>query len=1599
MIREFTYFIVLLAWLFPGGKAFVSKLNAQDFVKSGNQLFEHYHMENGLPNNHVLSLLQDQHGFLWVGTRNGLVKYDGYDFFPIYPIPNDSFHLKGREAQVLYEDSKGNIWIGTGTHGLYSWNPKTSKFAHFNHELDNPNSLGHHEINGISEDAIGAICITLGYSNGFNRIQLNDETNNYTITRFLPIRLPVKLYHIIDSLNNSGRQLSALLEVPSNKNLLNHFTLSKETDILVVAMGAKVPGIDSDWADNGWIENEKGERIWSMSVSKSYHAGGRQHGELCIEVDVINLGPGNYRLGYYTDHYRAFGDWKNQVPDRPEYYGIQLLKLKAGEGQNVQQILKKNPFNASILDSHVGRVFRDEKGNVWITSMYGLTKMTIVENKPRFQHILPSSDNPLSLPLSFPAEMTKARDGTTWIWGMGIGWSGGKVTKMEPNSQQFHLLDYSFPPNNWFSGLLEDNKGRLWVGATQTGLYQFNPPFFKKDQLIESNRVQHFEFLYNDGGEKKVTGISSILEDKAGMIWVGTNRNGLYKLNPFANQFPFHVFDRNNPMFEATPIAMLEDENGSLWFATKAGKLYFFDPTTNLVSKPIFEIDSPHSSIFQDKKGGIWLGTSGKGLFYSENGTGQNRGFVQISASNLSSPKITAINEDEKGNLWVGTMNGINVFKAQSKTWQTFFHDEQDSTTITHNYIKEIYQDNKNRIWIQTQHGGVDFLTVEEMPDGTFNLRIKHYGSNEPLYDFLEDSEGNFLGAGYGLFDLFDFPFIQLPGSFPNVPLRDVRLFEIFEDSQNRIWVGSENHGIFLYNSKNEELKGFTSREGLLYEHVHSILEDAHEGLWMVHPKKGISRMDLSNGIATEEVSFRNFQKQQGLLLADKLTGQSLKTSKGFFVIPLSNGFYFFHPDSLHSNPNVPVVVFTDFQLFNKSIEPGYNSILEKAIRYTQEIKLHYDQNFIALAYTGLHFDQPQDIRYVYRMIGMSDEWISVGGERMARFNNLSPGDYRFQVKAQSRDGIWSEVPASINISVAPPWWAKGWAFLSYFILSLVAILAWRRYEVKRLQLKHALNIKAVEAKKLKEVDEMKSRFFANLSHEFRTPMTVILGMADQLKENPSRMLEEGVRLIKRNGRNVLHLINQMLDLSKLESGTMQFNFIQGDLLQYLWYLGESFHSLASTQNIQLDFNSDLDEAIMDYDPEKILSIVSNLLSNAIKFTPPGGLVSIEVQKALIKNYPHIKIEVKDTGIGIPKESLNSVFDRFFQVSKGKVDNRQGTGIGLSLTRELVEKLGGNIQVDSILGEGSAFIIFLPVHNHAPKITGLTELSLIKKDIEPFLQAGALSVQRKLTKTVDSKQTNISFDEENIQMPLLLIIEDNSDVRKYLESCLESEYRIIHAVDGGEGIDKAFEFVPDIIISDVMMPKKDGFEVCQILKYDEKTSHIPIILLTARATSEDRLTGLKRGADAYLAKPFDKEELFIRLQKLLELRQTLQNRYRQLEIPLTDLDSSYQIEDTFLLKLKSTIEEHIADEHLGQELLCKLLGMSRAQLYRKVSALTGKSVSLYIRSLRLRKAKELLRTTQLNISEIAYDVGFHNPSRLSEYFQKEYGQSPTDFRK
>ncbi len=1019
--------------------------------------------------------------------------------------------------------------------------------------------------------------------------------------------------------------------------------------------------------------------------------------------------------------------------------------------------------------------------------------------------------------------------------------------------------------------------------------------------------------------------------DQSGILWQGTSGYGIMKFSPrlfkikthFRGKsiYRFPFMSSHNEIFFHNQIT---DEN--LYIPGEK-------PRLSLIHKGL----KPKSKIIEVRNGDLWTLVQDTSHFYMSklNKKGWFEKQHIIMPREPKGPIVKYI--PQENTILAASNNYLVIFHIENKSTRLYRFRDQIEKTIN---VFSLEMTKNGLIWVGTSKGLIKIVPQNDSFESQFFT--KEDGERESL---LNNQVATLLK------DPID---------------------------EEILWIGTRGGGLHRLDTRNMTFSYLNTKNGLPNDVIYGILNDDDGNLWM-SSNKGLIRYNTSNG------QIKNFTKADGLQSDEFNTYAYAKSLNGTMLFGGINGLNVFHPNDLKENPNAPEVWITGLQINNEKVTVRDSThILEQAIEYTPKLTLPFSKNNLTFEFAGLEFSAPSKNRYRYYLEGAEAPWVHESTDNFAPYLNLSPGNYTFKIKGANGDGVWNKKITSLKIKILPPWYGSNLAYFLY--LTILGLIIWWlfRLRLNRLRLKYEIENERKEAERQKELNTAKSHFFTNISHEFRTPLTIINGITEKMAENPEKWFHKGQKMIRRNSDNLLNLVNQILDLRKLESGDLKLNLIQRNIISYIKYIIESFQSYSEDKNIELKLDAPKAELIMDFDPDKILRIISNLMSNALKFTPEGGKITVKVSSITSSSSPFLCLQVIDTGVGIPKNKLPEIFNQFYQVDSSNTRQSEGTGIGLALTQELVHLMNGNIKVNSQLGEGTRFTITIPIHTEAP----------------------LKNIQNQISKSIDLPYTVSGYEEIEISnihnsetKPSLLIVEDNSDVVQYLVSCLEDQYHLKIAMDGQEGIEKAIQFVPDIIISDLMMPRKDGLELCQALKTDERTSHIPIVLLTAKADQDSRLEGLTRGADEYLTKPFDKKELLLRLNNLLSIRKKLQERYSTVQHPKPSDDPTFQQEDEFILKVRKIIEANLDDENFGLLELCKEVTMSRSQLYRKIKALTNQSTSLYIRSVRLQNAKALLETTDLNIAQVAFETGFSNPSYFSRIFSEEFGFPPTKNRK
>lgn len=1255
--------------------------------------------------------------------------------------------------------------------------------------------------------------------------------------------------------------------------------------------------------------------------------------------------------------------------------------------KSFQQESHQEEVAASLSSNRVSAVLRDSQDQVWISTWEAGLNLWL--GKGKFQSFRSEANNPATLSSDTIHCLEQDYEGIIWI-----GTSQG-LCRLDPITKtvdRISLPEFDFKT---VRRIFVHSSGKLWLGldmlperAVMNQIVIYDPITEKiQDSFDDLNIYSGLSHNYN---------IFPIVEDHLGRVWLGSEAQGIFIYDHGTGHLAQYRRNPRDPhSLSSNKIReMHRDRHNRIWIATFNG-VNIYDPNAKLFHH--FESDSEYEHFFnseqkwdglEDSQGNIWMASRGAGLIKLDPVTKDIKVYkVEGSSSNETMRNdFIRIELDDQGNIWCATASGALY---------TLNLDNEKFTFIQAKAHGGLAKDSQGRIWA----GGREGLFVYADPksqavfygwDAMRGAKLQMPQMPWPL-EILEDCNGMIWVSGDFLLFRFN-PVDQSVRQFLKNPELGGFL-ALSLDRNCNLWIGSTIGQGLAYLSETEQRnprpkfkRWHKQNSAIPHRFIRNIVEDDEGKLWFGSPSE-ITRFD------PKVDAFLAYGPEHGF----KTKGNTAVLGKdGTIYTAGINGIGYFHPDRLAENDLAPPLYLTDIQINGNRLVHNnklpFPSPLQKSITYTKSIQLKHWQNELTFEFIALNYTLQENNQYEYQLIGYDQEWKTKDGfDPKANYTNLSPGSYTFRLIGKNNDGYESEEELALAIYIAPPWWLSWWAYSLYIFVGFGVLWLIRRNELR----KQALRLTAeAEARQSRELTGLKTRFYTNITHEFRTPITIILGMARQVLDDPQRWLQKGTEMITRNGEQLLKLVNQMLDLSKLDEGHLPVQFIRDDLIRHLKYLTDTFKNYAGTKDIRLHFLTKVAELQMDFDPEKVQTIVSNLVDNAIKFTPERGDIYLSVDRVrTVEEDDLLEIRIKDNGIGIPAKQLPYVFDRFFQADALHPQQGEpvrplrdgGTGIGLALTKELVKLMGGSIAVSSEEKTGTEFTIQLPVRQE----TRVGSAEVLAPPLPIILAHPSQTVANNIA------DERIPTDDR----PLALLIEDNQDVLHYLKSFLAKQYDLEIASNGIEGIEKAIRFIPDIIISDVMMPGKDGFEVVNTLKEDERTGHIPIILLTAKADLESRLQGLEQGADAYLSKPFDRKELEVRLQTLLKFRQKLQARYRQLELTSPAENPTTTKADGFIIRLRALVEQHIEDENFGILQICHELGSSRSQLHRKLKALTGKSTSKVIRTIRLQKARKLLESSDMNVSEVGYSVGFTNRSHFTTNFKEEFGVPPGVYKK
>lgn len=1322
--------------------------------------------------------------------------------------------------------------------------------------------------------------------------------------------------------------------------------------------------------------------------------------------------------------------------------GISYLNKSLNQIEN----FKPGSKDKNHIGNHDIKTFYADDDLLWIGTDYGLYSFDYKTQKFHYY------DFPYDFSIS---SLFSDNVGNLWI---GTDSSededGVGLYLLERSTEQLHQIKGTY--TQVINDLYQDSKGRIWI-ASNLGVgkvINYSPG-------VTAFTETYFElYTYQTGStqDRNRNEITSIMESTGGTIWFGTNM-GIACLVEGENMFSLKYYLDDESQIGnlgRNSIESVLEAKSTIWALSRAGHqgLCRYDVEkdvfeTNLITQSNYRFSKYQLiDMYLDRNNVMWIGTVREGLlkFDLEQKKFTTFRHDDFETRSIPSNKVYEITEQSNGDIWIGTADGVARYIPDK---HGFISYNTSNTDMNDDMVFSTLLDSKDNLWLghwPTQVSKINLKTwkntpfkyivdndttgffvwtasaIEEDKEGNIWFGSHSFGlwkslggqlafenylfesddfDNELVIDALYfDTKGKlWIGTSFGLYTFnSNLEQLEIVKAYEDDRLFQEGIYSITEVGTN-LWIGTNSGGLVKLDKANLNIERFVKEDGLSGNTVRGILADGDNSLW-ISTTTGLSQFDI------ESEKFKNYTKEDGIQGNEFNVNSYFKSSDNTFYFGGTEGLTMFRPDEIIDNPYRAMPLITNLHLFNEKVNVGDTIngqvVLSNIISESDQLILNHKNKIISIEYASMHMTSPTKNKYKYILEGLEEEWNTVdANRRLATYTSLPAGDYIFRLKATNNDGIWSEHETSLNIEVLPPWW-NSLPFRMFFIMILLglALLLFRlrmmsiRLRNKKLEAlvgEKTENLKAQNKEiqfmsdKLQEAAQSKIGFFMNVSHEFRTPLSLILGPAANLAKSVhlSELDKENINLIERNGHRLLRLTNQLLDSADLERGSLKLKVAQGDVVDYVLQIVHAFNFRAEKSGANYHFSTN--EAKFDcwFDGDKLEKILYNLISNAFKFTEYPAKINIDLNV----NATTLNIVVTDNGIGLTKEEVNNIFDRFYQVDN-KNRRKTGTGIGLNLAKLLAQKHKGNLSVESTPGKGSHFSLNIPVNE-----TDFSKEERVQS--QPDLQERIEQIH-KLSHKVADNDTNRKTEKE--ELPVLLHIEDSQDMRSYIKSNLQTHYAVSQAKDGVEGLKMAEELLPDLIISDVMMPLMDGIELCNKIKENDYLSHIPVILLTAKTGGESQIEGYGVGADEYLTKPIDLTLLKARIDNLLASRKKLRDSFSSnIDLVPKELVQD-RSDEVFLEKAVNIVQQNLSDPELSYHAFVKTLGVGKTQLYNRINRISGQSINIFIRTIRLKIAAKLIHESSMTFSEISYEVGFSDPNYFSKCFKKQYGMSPKAYQ-
>lgn len=1308
------------------------------------------------------------------------------------------------------------------------------------------------------------------------------------------------------------------------------------------------------------------------------------------------------------------------------------------------KIFKNDPDNTrGLADNFVQHVYKDSKDVLWVSSRKGLQQFD--QRKEQFtlyKHDYPAEVNYPTNDVSFMAEGSAHNLWVAW-YGTGFASFNRETKKFTP------YTDRILPQltSTQTLALHEDKFGLLWVGTQNGGLNVFkvsNGTVVKKHESLSaptslpSRNIRCFAedhdgnmwigtasglVLYKRQENKFYTfnlphfgvagkSIFTLLADSRENLWIGVQGGGLYTLD--LRQFNSrrvddiifnHIQNLNDyDISKRTVQALYEDRDKNLWIGTFGDGIYMISSIEEkFTSIQIKQYTNAALSFVQyygmcyDQNGNLWLGTDGDGIYKSKvNGDIVKHYTADGRKGSIADNAILSALRDHNNTLWFGTYSqGIFQYDAAH---DAFLNYSYSGTLSGGNDVRVIMEDSQHNIWVGTNRGGLCLLdkatrTYKNIPG------VKDAMRDGDIRSIAEDRSGGlWIGCyGDGLYR-FDPRTRKSKRYFhtsqQNDQLKSNVVFSVSIDRKGKVWIGTGGGGLSVYNPATKIITRFSEKSGLANNTIYAILIDNADNLWL-STNKGISKYDVANN------RFYNYDVNDGLQEGQFNPGSALYNDiAGYMCFGGTMALNIFYPEQVVQNLKKPEVMLSGFQLFNKPVEVNSNNendfSLDQVISQTKKITLRHDQSVFTFDFVAINYSYPEKNKYAYKLEGLDRDWNYVGNQRSATYRYLPAGSYTFKVKASNQDNNWSNDYTSIAVTVLPIFWRTPLAYLLYVLIVGGLCFAAVSVRSKQAALRKRLKIEKAQRKRERQMVQEKLSFFTEISHEFRTPLTLMIGPLEEMVTREGSYTPTGrkLKMVYRNAHKLLNLINKLLDYRKIESGNIVLKVKEDDIVAFVEEIYITFKELAHRKNINFNFHASEPSLMVWFDKEKLEMVVNNILSNSFKYIGKGNEISISIQKQVSEKWPQgkVSIKIKDNGIGIPKKQLGNIFDWFY---KGDNTAPMSSGIGLALAKKLVHLHKGEIYVESTEGSGSTFSIKIPLGKDHFKPSEI----IIDNSEDRFIlgeNGHAPQLPELLHEDIEEEASGKKG------MRSLLLVEDDEDIRLFLREYFEKSYKILEAGNGREGLALAMDHHPDLIISDIMMPEMNGIDFCKELKSNIRTSHIPVILLTAKTSLTHHKEGIEIGADTYITKPFSPEMLALTMNNLLQSRENLKRFYRNLftSVPAgASVPEPHSPDEKFLHSIHDILKANLDHPDFNVNELCEALNMSRSLLYKKVKMLTGLSPVEYLRSLRMQEAAQLLKSQKYKVFEVVYMVGFSDLKYFRQCFVKEFGFPPSEFIK